>query len=142
MKDERNLFKARRKDNGEWVYGYFIKSPYNSCSYIVSLNCDIYIESWDSDYMHINNYIEVDKRTVCRNTFIRDRNGNYIYEHDIDAHNKQVRYDIYQLHPLGYGVLGWMIGHIAIVVEIGFTSEIEIVGNVYDSLDVIEKEEI
>lgn len=67
------LFKAKRKDNGEWVEGYLIKSFTGIC-YIVKL------------YDHILNILEkyeVDENTLCQFTDLTDKNGNKIWENDI-----------------------------------------------------------
>ncbi len=135
------MSKARRKDNGEWEYGYIIKNIYSGTAYIILYNNELYIEEWASDYMHITGYIEVDKRTICRCTGIKDKNGNWIYENDLDAYGKVVRYEIFQLHPLGYGILGWLIGNTALITEIGFKSNIEIVDNIYNQLEIVKDKE-
>lgn len=69
--EDRYLFRAKRKDNGEWIFGNLIQTD-------------------DGVYI-IQNYVpqhsikncEVDPSTVCQCTGRNDKNGNLIYENDI-----------------------------------------------------------
>jgi uncharacterized phage protein (TIGR01671 family) len=69
--ENRFLFHAKRKDNGEWIFGNLIQTD-------------------DGVYI-IQNYVpqhsikncEVDPSTVCRCTGREDMNGKLIFENDI-----------------------------------------------------------
>lgn len=98
------LHKAKRKDNGEWVEGYYLKfrlrdlidtefdgiksCDYKIVNYIVEIK-DPENHSNVSDYsplslsdmgvvMH-----EVDPETVCVHSGLNEKNGNKIWENDI-----------------------------------------------------------
>lgn len=71
--ENRYLFKVKRKDTNEWAIGNLIYT-FTGMPYIVT------------EYDHILNFItidEVDERTVCQCTGLKDKNGNMMYENDI-----------------------------------------------------------
>jgi len=71
------LFRGKRKDNGEWVYGYLFKTI-NTC-YIA------YSEQFDDDLFFAteNIFIEVIPETVGQYTGLTDKNWVKIFEGDI-----------------------------------------------------------
>lgn len=68
------LFKAKRKDNGEWVFGYYVY--YEHIGHVEH----IIITSWAQVYV---NSFHVDPDTVCEYTGLPDKNGVKIFEKDI-----------------------------------------------------------
>ena len=68
--DSRFLYKAKRKDNNEWIQGYLYGI-------------------WERRYIlwgminDIPNMAEVDPETVCQCTAMPDKNGKLIFENDI-----------------------------------------------------------
>lgn len=75
MKIENIKFKAKRLDNGEWVYGSLIRSTagVKERAYIVDNFSSM------SDY----SVIGVDPSTVCQFTGLKDCEGKEIFEHDL-----------------------------------------------------------
>lgn len=75
MKIENIKFKAKRLDNGEWVYGSLIRSTagVKERAYIVDNFSSM------SDY----SVVGIDPSTVCQFTGEKDMNGDNIYVGDI-----------------------------------------------------------
>ncbi len=70
------LFKAKRKDDNEWVYGYLIIDKVG-CS-DNETGKDIYYIAGNSDM-----YVEVISETICQYTGLNDKNGVKIFENDL-----------------------------------------------------------
>lgn len=127
------LFKAKRKDNGEWVEGYYVYC--RKRHYILPvLNKAIGFDEREDEWVEIN------PDTICRHTGRTDKNGKEIWENDIVRNKKG---DI--------GVAQWFEEHAAFMIwnktkncvcylaENDF-SKIEIVGNEFDNPELLEVE--
>lgn len=69
--ENRYLFRGKRIDTGEWVYGL------PSCDEDGEIE---EIEVWSEDDI---NFYSVDPSTICQCTGLKDRNGKLIFENDI-----------------------------------------------------------
>ena len=71
--EDRYLYKAKRLENGEWVQGYLIYS---------FTGVPIIVTEYDHILMLVTRY-EVDPKTICQCTGLKDKNGKLIWENDI-----------------------------------------------------------
>lgn len=124
------LFKAKRKDNGEWVEGYYVYC--RKRHYILPvLNKAIGFDERE------NEWVEINSETLCQYTGLTDKN---IWENDIVRNEKG---DI--------GVVQWFEEHAAFMIwnktkncvcylaENDF-SKIEVIGNIFDNPELLEVE--
>lgn len=68
------LFKAKRKDNGKWVEGYYFVSTFGN--HFVLKTGAIPLDFPPHE-------VEVDKKTVCQYTGWKDKQGQKIFEKDL-----------------------------------------------------------
>lgn len=79
---DRYLFKAKRKDNGEWVEGFYFCMTHtdgrHTHHFIIPLGADL---SLGTPVEKIQ--VEVDQSTICQCTGLKDKNGKLIWENDV-----------------------------------------------------------
>lgn len=124
------LFKAKRKDNGEWVEGNLITNERNENQKYIG-----YIFDERNGMIEDFDLVEVIPETLCQYTGLIDKN---IWENDIVRNEKG---DI--------GVVQWFEEHAAFMIwnktkncvcylaENDF-SKIEVIGNIFDNADLLE----
>ena len=83
--EDRYLYRANRKDNGEWIVGSLIQSPYLGSirSWISSEQEDKARLREISSKQAVWRAFEVRIDTICQCTGLKDKNGNLIWENDI-----------------------------------------------------------
>nr|DAH94659.1 MAG TPA: YopX protein [Caudoviricetes sp.] len=85
------LFKAKRKDNGEWVEGYYVYDNVKNKAFICATRL---LYEWLPKVM----WIEVDPNTICQFTGMTDKNGVRIWKNDI------IKYHFGEIYaPIKYG---------------------------------------
>lgn len=143
---DRYLFKAKRKDDGKWVFG--------GLSYCEKTNA-YFITNMGKDHIsYIGFYQEVDSNTICQSTGIKVKNDNLIWENDIlknllTGETAPIRYGSYKscfnsekTEHVGFYVnwsgtysknyrkdLGYWIHAFGV----------EIIGNVFDNQELLEE---
>lgn len=138
------LFKAKRKDNGEWVEGSLMNLDVDS-GY-----CYIVTSYKNASTLPINLLITgrmklVDPETLCQFTGRCDKNGNKIWENDIMmAHLDESYPEDTTYETVEWGVAGW-VTHEANSVDRQYLDEFdtehyEVVGNIFDNKDLLQEE--
>ena len=128
------LFRGKRKENGEWVYGNYAVTDNNEKQHFIFQN-----KAFE---------FEVDPETVGQYTGITDDNGKKIFEGDIlGITNDDPDYDYISKVYLDCDTLCVDIqGQDYDYTSIGFAIEIwddecdqvEIIGNIYDNPELLE----
>ena len=119
------LFKAKRKDNGEWIEGYYQKR------YDLLGNEEHLI--FHADSYNVWEYAEIDPETVCQFTGLCDKNGKKIWENDILRFTQQDETKIgvikYNAPIFTYfGLMRWSL------------YKDEVIGNIFDNPELLQEE--
>lgn len=120
------LFKAKRKDNGEWVEGL---PRYDINGNITEL--EVYKRFGDCQIY------EIDPDTLCQFAGLTDKNGKKIWENDIVHCGTKLRVSWH--HFKASWVLskkGWLYNHF--FGEAVEPEDVEVVGNVFDNAELLE----
>lgn len=143
------LFRAKQKDKGNWVEGYYIRQdetaycfkedyerhPENTKHYIVfDMPTD-----WGLPNRHL--MAEIDPETLCQYTGVKDKNGNRIWENDIIKHEISDTIGTVKWYQEDY--VGWCVDD-TIIDEQQFTDEMwnecEVIGNIFDNPELLKGE--
>ena len=149
------LFKAKRKDNGEWVEGLIWKKKYNTNKIFISC----FPEEDDNEEVYV-----IDPDTICQYTGLTDKNGNKIWENDIVSGHSNTNdlakvvfgeFCVIEVESLDKvdGVIGW---HTEVIPTDALSkcepfclpmpltdfyiemSEFEVIGNIFDNPELLK----
>lgn len=123
------LFKAKRKDNGEWVEGDLLHTRHG----------DVVLISDFKDQL-----FRCDGNTLCQFTGLTDKNGQRIWENDIC--NRKEKYPEIVTYNEGDWQLdySYVFGKEIDACNLGFyvceRNCVEVIGNIFDNADLLEVE--
>ena len=131
------LFKAKRKDGGKWIEGYYQKR-YDLLGKEEHLifHADSY-KMWE--------YAEIVPETLCQFTGLCDKNGKKIWENDIlMAHLDEFYPEDVTYETVEWNVAGW-VTHQANSIDRPYLDEFdlehyEVVGNIFDNKELLQEE--
>ena len=140
------LFKAKRKDNGKWVEGYYIYHIKRTiCPLGDSVKPEdeqhVIMQDGFSDWNMPRNTVvyEINPDTLCQYTGLTDKNGKRIWENDI----------VELPDENGYFKCEWKKDAARFVLNgdrftVDFDDyweyEVEVIGNIFDNADLLEVE--
>lgn len=139
---DRYLFKAKRKDNGEWVEGFYFCMTHtdgrHTHHFIIPLGADL---SLGTPVEKIQ--VEVDQSTICQCTGLKDKNGKLIFENDILSGHIDVEFPEDETRKrVVWHENGWCTNETGCddYEELDdFNSEnFEVIGNVFDNPELLE----
>ena len=137
------LFRGKRTDNGEWIYGDLMQN----------VDC-IKIREQEKDVKHIAKSFEIDLETVGQYTDLTDKNGKRIFEGDmIKPFDDEVDKMVVEFHNgqfllCLYGERGYMAeygweeegnyGCFEAEPLSSYGDDIEIIGNIHDNPELLD----
>ena len=136
------LFKAKRKDNGEWVEGYYLNvAKINHFICTGKIKLDGAVKGIIAPEMYA-----INATTLCQYTGLTDKNGQKIWENDIcdrkEKHPEIVTYNKGDWQ-LDYSYALGKEKHFC-ACNLGFyvceRNCVEVIGNVFDNPELLEVE--
>lgn len=125
MPTRKHLYKAKRKDTGEWVKGDLVTYKNGDCY--------IFVEELTGA---LHGYF-VDPETVCECTGLPDKNGNKIFEHDVCRDSLGTLF-VVEWDSENARFIGFTIEKQRRLIYISREPRVEIIGNIYDNPELVE----
>lgn len=143
------LFKGKRKDNGEWVEGYYCK---------ISETTYAFAEDYEKHPIPVHHYIlqesmtdwglpnkfwqyEIDPETLCQYTGLKDKNGNRIWENDVVKDDNKLLLGAVIWFQNGYDYVGWFLDEVSLIEPMMMSEQMwndcEVLGNIFDNPELL-----
>ena len=133
------LFRGKRKDNGEWVYGNLIYKQASVGNSVIALI--IGSAEWDNNtgFYHLCNSHKVIPETIGQYTGLTDKNGKKIFEGDVVKGKDNLVNDLevygYIDHKNGsFVIVGDFVTHYR-----WLDYDVEVIGNIHDNPELVKE---
>lgn len=133
------LFRAKRKDNGEWAEGSYVHAfNENKNCFIAGIMRE---EHWIAGQN--GNMMLIDESTLCQYTGMTDKNGNKIWENDIlESHYDDLFPDDVTISKVVWDTNRWAVQN-AYSLDIEDLDDFvcgygEVAGNVFDNPELLK----
>ena len=119
-------FRGKRKDNGEWVYGWLVNNRWGDYAIELKLSHNLFI---------------VHEDTIGQYTGLKDKNGREIYEGDILR--KELKDEVVH-YLVDFGNWQYPSSFILVykhpyqVFLLKHTDDLEVIGNIHDNPELLE----
>jgi len=133
------MYRGKRKDTGEWVYGWYVKD-WDGRSYIIT-KFGPYITGCSDCGAHDQDIYEVDPETVGQYTGLKDRHGQEIYEGDI-LRDDEMGLNVVRWEDGSFWLEMFYEGNQSLMEHLSDYNEVcEIIGNIYENPELLKGEE-
>lgn len=135
--EDRYLFKAKRVNNGEWVIGYY--GVIGKRNVIIEKYAENYYCPDTCESRHGNQIHEVNSKTICQCTGLRDKNGKLIWENDIVKINNDKVNTLITFRD--FEIICTIPNEKYYKHRLEYDTEYEVIGNIFDNKELLESEE-
>jgi len=128
------LFKAKRKDNGEWVEGFLFHCLNNGEEWCIG-NEPLSANDYSEIIGEYRTWFPIDENTICQYTGLTDKNGNKIWENDVVLLDDE--FWTVEWHA---GDSQFTINREFVIEHFGniWTMDCEVYGNIFDNPEILE----
>lgn len=135
--EDRYLFKAKRVDNGKWVIGYY--GVIGKRNVIIEKYAENYYCPDTCESRHGNQIHEVNSKTICQCTGLKDKNGKLIWENDIVKINNSKLNTLITFRD--FEIICTIPSEKYYKHRLEYDTEYEVIGNIFDNKELLESEE-